>query len=897
MLRMARRWHDAANGPLTGEARLLWFANGNPPPPAATPATPNDDAERERREREERERQAAEDHRVEVEQEFHHRKAREMLRDGSDLDATPPKTSDLIASTTGMQEELVSLGEALGRIEDLIRNDDNAQRAIGEDRLAEMRANNKIYREHADRMNDYLYVLKDELNLEAWERGEMTPSEFLQRYERHIDNMATIDDADMSLTQAEVAERAAHRQALKTAVRDAVTKALAKKPEKMPKNDVPDATEEEVWALYDKTEKGEITKSISKAAGMDDIKLRLHDDVEAVSAKVREEQLLEKLIETEKALLTLAAQKDKEQDGGPKGADSPEVWSSSNPIVLMRSAWKRVNDAAGIEYMTVFEMIDACKEVIEGIKELRKQKSRLRVSRAASLMGKAVSLIPGMGGKALEALLDQQQESKNDEIKDGFIKELKNNKNDPGFADLFGDGKGKTGLLMYYHQIGDTNRTRAILEFAAGKAMLYTVKAAKWSECRLPGGIPFRNLMPKGWTEKQIDSYFSNLQFANKQGEDSQIKAGEDFVSGRSKFEDYTEPFEGAVNGLSLWFAKGIANKALSKVKNGEMSTTLTLIVVEAWEKNSLFRDYIDKDWLDRLSGDSKQLMIGMIKYDQGHLIAGAKNDVWDIEKADAFANDKDPKKRGKQRLGPLVAAVRRYLLKIDPTLANDDAETKARFRSLQAKLLACQTLTEKDKLPRGKSATFYSSELRPYHIRYNPNEMRDAAVDKLGDDFFIERSEIINCSPEVAQYILRLRDNGFDQPTKARYFLSHIIDSYNELEKQANRGNPEFRQALANFTAKQRSNLNVWIERALSQAGAPALLTEQHKDQDGRKLVLTLLQQGLISVRSIERIAADDNNAGRTRAKQLLQEYHGATRSNRDRGQPGAAPQHSTAA
>lgn len=901
MLRFTRRWHDAANGPLTGEARLLWFATPPTPPPAA-PTPPDDDAERERLEREERERAAAEARRVDAQREFHHRKAREMLRDGSDLDETPPKTADLVARTTSMQEELRSLGDSLDRIEGRIREHDKAKRAVGEDRLAEIRANGHIFRQHADRMDDYLFMLREELNLEAWERGDVTPSAFLARYETHIAHMGTIDEADASLTTSEREERAEHRRVLLAAVREAVAEAKRKKPEALPMNDVPDASEEEMWNLFDSDEKKNIIKDVSAAAGIDDVKLRLHDDVESIAGELQRKQLADKLLAAEKAILNATAEHAEKTVEGPEGDASAGY---TNPLTMIRSAWKRVNDAAGIEYMTVFEMIDACKEVIEGVKELRKQKSRLRVSRAASRIGHVVSLVPGMGGKALEALLDQQQEAKNDEIKEGFIKELKSNRNDPGFPDLFGDGRGKAGLLTYYHQIGDTNRTRAILEFAAGKAMLYTTKGEGWKECIMPGNIPFRDLMPKEWTDKQIDTYYGNLQFANKQGEDSQIKAGEDFVAGKAKFEDYTGVFEGAVKNLSLWFAKGVANKALQKVKEGEMSTTLTLIVAEQWETNPLFRQYMDWDWMDRLSGDSKQLMIGMIKYDKGHLLEGAQgnknraNITYNIAKAHEDGKD------GKQRLGPLIAATRQYLKDKDPSLDPDRYSGKNRedvekeLRKFTAQVLACKTVT----LSNGEVATFYSTELRPHHIKYDPNEMRDAAVDKIGDDFFIERSEIINCSVEVAQYVLRLRDNGFDQPTKARYFLSHIIDAYDELANEANRGNEEFRQALANFTAKQRENLNPWIERALGQPGASVLLTEQHKNQDGRKLVLTLLRKGLISVSSVERIAADDTNAGRTRAKQLLQEYYGSgagqanRRSRRQGGQPGAAPAPSTAA
>lgn len=902
MLRNQPRWHDAANGPLLGEARLLWRAKRTTPPPTSP------DPEEEGEEEAAGENQAAtstesgnqaHNKSIDTQREVAHRRAINTL-----LGETPVSGEDLHARN--IASDAIALREQLQT--SIERLQEASNKAAGHPDETEFR------REITElqitvgalkkRMTDFVHPLMGDgeqhpgMELDRWESGKMTPAEFLLKYEAYMGDggeMDTIDLADQGLSDAERAERKAGRMQLLADTRAAVEQAKETIPQNLSQQAVravSDVSEKELWMnIYNDDERTLIIRSISEAAGLSTLKEIITDDISTIKQVYTERDVDGLIQKIERTALehrrdsSMTTHTHAELTGG--GYVDPK-----NILSIMMAKGNEMNALLGIEWMTAYEYFDAFKEVLEGIKELRKQKSRLRVSRAASTIGKALSMIPGMGGEALVSLLDQQQEAKNEEITSGFLKELKNNRIDYGFSNLFGDGKGDPGLLSYYRQIGDTNRTRAILEFAAGKAMLYGMSGKSWKEYVLPGNIPFRSLMPTEWTEPQIESWFSNLGFSNKQGEDSQIKAGETYANGRSKFDDYVIPFKGAVNGMSLWFAKGIANVALKKVKEGQMSTTLTLIVCDAWENNPLFRKYAwqEKDWWDRLAGDNKQLLIGMTKYDQKHLIRGLEVGETNIAKADEKF-DKSPELRGKQRIGPLIAAARSYLLKLDPTLENTDEKTQIRFFGLQAKLLACKQIGPEDGLPKGKYGTFYHPDLVPYHIKYDPNEMRDAAVNALGDDVFIERTEIINCSAEVMQYIGTLRENGFAEPTKARYFFSQIITAHEELKNLANKPGPQqkdFRQALENFRKKQRGNLDLWINRALQQNGASVLLTEKHADQGPRLLVATLLAEGLISIEAIEKL----DQAKNKHAKTLIKQYKAikGTASRRDRGTPPSA-------
>lgn len=977
MLRYGHRWHDAANGPLLGEARLLCFTRipsggiGSPLGPGG-PDPARDAAEAAERARQAAEaaenirRQQEEDavaRRVAYEQEFTHRKAEHAIVDGVD---TTKKViaSDVLARGQSLQEQLRAQSESIAKLAETAK-------ASGASNLKEIEAQKRIIDQQTKRIDDIGFALAT-LQLEKWESGDMTPGEFLQRfitYTRDVELLDTRQDANSLVTHVDAilanndsilpenakkrtkdqveklrtlalsgsasddelaaeieklyastevlrgetnaavmkatgrtthnaftvdarfnaASRAAKRTARAQLVTDAtaaVADARNKLPEAMPQNAVMhmDGTnEKEIWSLYSKAEKEAITNKISEKAGLNAVKASFEEDVESIGETLTKHDLEKKIMQQQRSVF-----EEKMEDVDVKTPES-DAEGGNSPLqrgfeglqhgwANIQAAIGKANNLAGIEWMSLYEWYEAFNEVIESIKEVKKRKSRGRIARAALQIGRVAALIPGMGGSDLVNVLDEQQQAKNDEVKDAFKKELGNSRQDFGFKNLFGDGAGEPGLLRYYHQLGDTNRTRAILEFAAGKGLLYEIEGNSWDKYMLPGGIPFRSLMPSEWTDNQVDTWFGNLQFSNTQGITAQMKAGEDFVSGRATVAGYLEPFKGTVNSLSLWFAKGVANKALTKVKEGEMSALLTLTVLEAWENNELFRRYVPEEWLDRLSGDSKQLLVGMLKYDKKHLLEGARgNDKHKLNVTHDLEDAHEDGKDGKQRLGPLVAAVRKLIISkdrdLDPSRYSGDERKKVqeKFRTIQAQVLACKVVT----LPNGKKISVFMPELRPYHIQYEPNEMRDAAVDKIGDDFFIERSEIINSTAEVMQYVGAVRDQGFAEPTKARYFFSHIIDLYEELNAQA-ATDQAFARAAANFKAKIGPNLDQWAERSLKAGiGTEKLLTEFHSDQGlkgkpKRRLVLTLLEQGLISMSLITKLESQNVKG----AKDLLVQY-----------------------
>ena len=147
-------------------------------------------------------------------------------------------------------------------------------------------------------------------------------------------------------------------------------------------------------------------------------------------------------------------------------------------------------------------------------------------------------------------------------------------------------------------------------------------------------------------------------------------------------------------------------------------------------------------------------------------------------------------------------------------------------------------------------------------------------------------------------QYIRNIGQDRFTSPPKARYFFSQIIDAYDELETLAKTPSPEqnqFKRSLNIFRAKQRKNLDFWIERSLQKNGSKELLTEQHSDQQGRRIFVTLLEYGLISMSVIQKLATSTppNQAART----LLAEFKALKRHESETESPGGVNTLHTAA
>jgi len=709
-----------------------------------------------------------------------------------------------------------------------------------------------------------------------WEQGKMHPREFLRRYKAYLESLNEDDKVksgrknltpeEEAADQKERDDRKAARTVLYKNAEQAVEQSLAQGD--FVDNSTTPEEETHNWNLRSDQEKKVIIQKVNKAAGMDIIMSVAREDIGDLHKKLTDGKFDENL---EKGIRTMLDQQlgmelteeemniiRERNDAGESIADLQKQYVFSNilrhPIKTLRFITHTANNAAHIEWITVAELGMAFKKLFENIEEAKKQRRIGRVTRTARALGVVASLIPGLGGEQLRTIQDEQNERENREVVDSYKKELGDTRKDYGFTDLFGK-HGEGGLLKMYSDIGDTNRTRSILEFAAGKGLLYGMEDSTHETYILPGGVRFRDAMPPDWDDAAVENTYGNLVYANTQGKEASKDAGVKSVTGRNKVSEFVDAFQSAIKGANLWFARGVLEAALVKVKDGEMSAMLTLTVLEEWETNELFRKYssIKDDWFDRLPGDNKQLLVGMLKYDRAHLIAGAKLG----EHNPALATNG----KAKPRLGPLVVAVREHLKAKDPSLAKSDTESKAKLKLYTAKVLASQTV----ELDNKKVVTIYHPDLRRYHIKYSADEMRDVSLEKIGVDNFIERSEIIRGTVEVIKAIAFVSQSGFQDVVKARYMFSHMSDVYKELTTNAKKiavsdpqGSAELMRAAEQYRDDMQEKLNQWVE-TLSGTGGNKVLSELHKSQqidpEPRYLVMELVQRELISFDKIEEL------------------------------------------
>ncbi len=927
MLRSERRWHDAVNSPPNdGEARLLWFASNPPPPGTPSPGTPGNpnnqpetpeqaEANRLEQERRQREQEAAEA--ITVEQKLQRRQAEQALMNGEHApeESDVPAAKDVLARVNALHKRLKSMKDTT---EEMTETAQHLKDAHGHAPVAEVKAVGTVVDGLWDAIETVALPIQA-LKLDKWESGKMTPYEFLHHLATYNEQMDELDqeqmhqeatntlDVNARMTPVQCQKRKQARDYLYEQAKKAVEDCKKRKPEHFSEEqilNVQPLTPQQIWDLYNEQEKKDIINTISKAAGVDLIKVNAEDDISAITQSLekpvsKEKKPIEEMILIyQRKLLELKNNHDDTSHGSAMsgGEGGGHGGGIMDVVSTVQTAFNSMNQSLGIEWLTLYELKAAFDEVIESIKEVRKRGSASRIARAALAMGRVASFIPGCGGDDLVNVLDELLDHKNNEIKDAYKKELASSREDLGFKDLFIGGHGGISRMQYYMNLGDTNRSRAILEFAADKALLYGIEDKTPDTYMIPPKrYTLRQVLPPEWSNHQVGQYFDNLRYANNQGQKKQVEAGENLVKGRDTLAGYLDPFKGILNSMSLWLAKGVAEAALKKIKKGEMAASLTLIVLDAWEHNPLFREYVPMEYLARFSGDHKQLLVGMLKYDQGHLIAGAQEpgyETLDLEKA--RVKPRPGEEAPEPRLGPYVAAVRRYVDDNLPGLKENDPQ---KYFSIVAKLLASQTVEEG-----GKTLTIYSDAIMPYHIKYKPDEMREANVEALGDDNFVERSEIINTTVEVMKAIGFVDQNGFKHNMKGRYFFSQIIDNYSELVEKSNKLRTagktaeanELLKASENFKNKLNPQIDLWIEDAMNAGGANKILKVLHKDQR-RYLLLTLLQKGLLSISKVQELADK-----RPAAQELLDQYEGVTeRSPRNNaaGSGSANPAGATAA
>jgi len=502
-----------------------------------------------------------------------------------------------------------------------------------------------------------------------------------------------------------------------------------------------------------------------------------------------------------------------------------------------KSLWKALQNLpgnVGIEFYSPLQIWEAFKQVGETLQDISKKKNALKIASFADKLGGIVGIIPKY--KNAKELLRRAHEEENEKIKKGYKEALGASNWQPGYHDMFGPGK------LMDQNIDDKNMTMAILEYAASKGMIYNMKDIDWKKGdNLFGRWNIRELVPSSWDENQIGSYYGNIEFDNEQGEKKQEKIGYDNNITYAKIPQFMKSLNEALSGKDLWYARGVVKRAMEKVDTGHMSSIIAVTIMRHIEKDPDLGKVIPTKWLDQIGGEGKELNMGLLKFEQGYILAWAKEGGGDIRRV--------------PRLGNFMADVRAYIIEKDKSLEATDDKTVAKLDEMTSQLMSAKTLKHK-----GKTLTIYDKRFDPYvgELLKEANWARGIPMDKSWDDFFVSQSEFQRGSQTIYDAIFEMDVKGtFKHEPRARFFLSWIEKSHQELltgirEATDAKERAELKAAEENFRKQTQAKLDASIAKMVDRAEsflATRYILEYHRSP----VFITLIEQGLLSLSVFE--------------------------------------------
>lgn len=608
-----------------------------------------------------------------------------------------------------------------------------------------------------------------------------------------------------------------------------------------------DVSSLDAWVKLSDTKKAEVYRGIRQA---------LHVNDGLAHIKQRHETLLD--LYRDDIELAETSEKDLfDKKRGIAQSKPTEATGTGGTIGVLQlwQALRNLPEKAGIAFYTPMQIWEALKQVGEALQGISKQKNALKISSLADQLGKFVSLIPGK--KDAGERLRVAHEEENEKIKKGYKEALAASNWQPGFDAMFGAG----GLIDTY--IDDKNMTMAILDYAAGKGMIFNMKDLDWKNELLFGRWSFRDLVNPTWSDAQIGSHFGNVSFDNEQGEKKQEKIGYDNNITFAKVPQFIGELNGALDDKDLWYARGVIKRAMEKVDQGHMSSIIAVTIMRKVEQNPEFGRVIPTKWLDQIGGEGKELNMGLLKFEQAAILAWAKKD-----------GPRDV--RQVPRLGNFIADVRAYLIEKDSSLAGTDAATIKKLDQHTAELMSCEVV----KVSGGKKVcTIYDKRFDMYQgeLLKDPNWARSVPMDKSWDDFFVNPSEFQRGSQVIYDSILTPDPpNGtLKHEPRAKFFLSWLERTHQNLLKgikdaKKPEEKAELEAATQNFRDQTRQKLDASIEKLLKSRTSTSMATRYMLEYNRSPVFVTLLQQGLLSM-SIFREAIETKSAGAEFAKAVV--------------------------
>ena len=441
----------------------------------------------------------------------------------------------------------------------------------------------------------------------------------------------------------------------------------------------------------------------------------------------------------------------KEEEASPAAAGAPSKG-------ILRS----IKDAIPLELVSIADVIDAGKQVIEAYKEAWEQRRRLRASGTAHKLSKFVKHF--YLGEDVEQTLKRNIESKNNEMKESYVSYLKSS--DSTFKELFDPG------AIFDSNQGDYNRCRAVIEYAATKGWLYEIEYDPSSEKATVMGRTLevgKNLPP----ETNLTQYMRYLNEQNGNGEDAEVKRGEGLVGTDEKIPPILVQLKEQMSLQNYWAVKGICQVALNKAKAGHTSSWLAVTIYRELRNDPMARRYVSKRLYDQIKNLVLPMpMIGVaVVMDREPLVAWQQSNP---------SNETAERNLAKAGLGgETIASIESEILEQqrlsgNPPMSTDDLD------DLVAKVMAAQVI----RLPGWKKAvTIFSDKYQNYR---NFAQGFDAENASSADPDYYDPtmgSEVLILGRKAVLNLLSIKSTrDFDLGTRAYSYLAQVCVRHDQL-------------------------------------------------------------------------------------------------------------------
>lgn len=513
----------------------------------------------------------------------------------------------------------------------------------------------------------------------------------------------------------------------------------------------------------------------------------------------------------------------------------------------------------GIAFYSVYEVIEAYKQVKSAYIDAWEQRVRLKAAGLANLAGKAFQKLPY--GQDVEQVLESSINRKNDEVKDQYVSFLKNR--NVGFRDLFVN----TGNILTQNR-HDSNRARAVLEYAASKGWLYHLQNEEFVDInhkRILRKWRLRDLLPAEWDEARANDYFSLLKSQNSNGEKQETGAAKNNIQARENTPAFIKNIEFELDGLNVWAALGIAERALERGLYAEVSPWIATTIYRKMQESKELRDLIPITWLDQigsLGAYASYMTIGHIKSERPAI--------------ESWLSSGDDNIRNAGDLGKAISLIEEEILR-STNRSFKTPEEKYALNNFVAKVLAGQTLDEETPdlgLRRGTRITIFSDRYTAYRNNGNILGMRDLTGPgfKAEDsDYYTQRSDNILSSGTT--YIMQHTANAqFVEPSKTQCYVAHILELYRELQAKGLKAEAE------NFRREMGEKLTINTEEKLGDSRTTGLVkfkTIVDKKETNELIYPTLVREGFIPIEIfVETFWKNAPNSGTGFAEALLDTF-----------------------